>query len=137
MLRGSQFALIELPFDDDFVLAGCTNDRQVTLPVRGTKNIPCGMNEAEWTTPGMTKVGELTITGLNQGYDDGLLRFAGVKCQAMLFRLREGRIVTEKTICLDWTGMTRTPYPSGESEATVELSGQFSKHVVLVAPGDG
>lgn len=133
MLRGSRFALYQMPLLASFVAAGCTSDRNVTMPVRGTKNIPCGMEEAEWTTPGSTKAGELSITGLNQGYDDGLLRFAGVKCQAMLYRLRESRLITERTICLDWTPTCRTPYPSGESEATVELSGSFNKAIVLVA----
>jgi hypothetical protein len=137
MLAGSQFALIQMPALSDFVLAGCTTERRVKVPVRGTKNIACGMNEAEWTTPGMTRVGELEISGLNQGYDDGLLRFAGVKCQAMLVRNRESRLITERAICTDWTGECETPFPTGDSEATVSLRGQFSKFVVLPAPGGG
>jgi hypothetical protein len=135
MLRGSQFAIIELPTWSDFKLAGCTTERRVKVPARGTKNIACGMNEAEWTTSGMTRVGELEISGLNQGYDDGLLRFAGVKCQVALVRLRESRLITERFFCLDWTGECETPFPSGDSEATVSLRGQFSRAVVLPAPG--
>lgn len=134
ILAGSQFAIMELPLLSQFTLAGCTTERQVTVPSRGTKNIACGMNEAEWTTPGVVKTGMLEITGLNQGVDDGLLRFAGVKCQAMLVTLREGRLITSRSVCLDWTGECKTPYPTGESEATVSLSGSFSKLCMFPAP---
>ncbi len=133
LLMGSKFALIELPLLATFIPVGSTTDRNVTLPVRGTKNIAAGMEEARWSTPGMAKAGELSITGLNQGYDDGLLRFAGVLCQAMLYRLSSERLITERTFCLDWVGSCRTPYPSGESEATVELTGSFYRAVVLPA----
>jgi hypothetical protein len=132
MLNGSQFEIWELPLLADFNLAGCTTDRQLTIPARGTKNIPCGMNEAEWTVPGMTKVGQLEVTGLNQGYDDGLLRYAGVKCQAMLVEMRDSRLVRLRAICTDWIGDCKAPYPSGDSEATVTLSGQFSRFIALV-----
>lgn len=134
MLRGSQFNIVELPSYSDFVLAGCTTERSVTVPSRASKNIACGMEASEWTTPGMTSQGELEITGLNQGPDDGLLRFAGVKCQAMLVGLREERLETFRAICTDWTGTARTPYPTGDSESTVTLSGAFSRYIVFPAP---
>jgi len=134
MSRGSQFAIVELPALSAFKLVGCTTDRNVTVPSRATKSIPCGMQAAAWTTPGMESIGELEVTGLNKGPDDGLLRYAGVKCQAMLVSMRESRLITERSICTDWVGTARTPYPSGDGEATVTLSGQYSKFVMLPAP---
>lgn len=134
MLAGSQFEIWELPKATDFTLAGCTTDRQLTIPARGTKNIACGMNEAEWTVPGMVKVGQLEITGLNQGFDDGLLRFIGVRCQAMLVEKKDNRVTRMNAICTDWVGDCKAPYPSGESEATVQLTGQFSRFIALLAP---
>lgn len=134
MLAGSQFALMELPPWTSFILAGCTTSRNITVPSRGTKNIACGMNEAEWTVPGVVKAGMLEVDGLNQGWDDGLLRFSGVKCQAAIVILKEGRLTTSRAICVDWTGECKAPLPTGESEGTVSLSGSFSKLAAFPAP---
>lgn len=134
MKRGSQFAIIELPAYADFVLAGCTTERNISVPSRGSKNIPCGMEASEWTTPGMTTPGELSITGVNQGPDDGLIRYAGVKCQAMVCAWKESRIETFRAICTDWTPQLTTAYPTGDTEATAALSGAFSKFVMFPAP---
>ena len=134
MLAGSKFALLELPPLSAFQLAGCTNDRRVKLPARGTKTIPCGLNSAEWTTPGRTTVGELEVTGLNQGADDGLLRYIGLKCQAMLVTQREGRLITQRDFCTDWTPEADVNYPEGDGESTVSLRGMYSRIAVLPAP---
>jgi hypothetical protein len=134
MKQGSKFAIIEMPFYADFLLAGCTNNRSIKVPSRNTKSIPCGMNKAEWTTPGMTQEGNLEVTGLQMGVDDGLSRFRGTKCQAMLPTVREGRLITQRDFILDWTGEADENYPEGDSEATVALKGMFSKMVVLIAP---
>jgi hypothetical protein len=131
---GSWIDFIELPALSTFVLAGQTTDRRVTVPSRNTKAIAAGMYEAFWTTPGIIKTGNLAVTGLNQGYDEGLLRFAGVKCQAMLVPMREGRTITARSVCLDWTGSAETPYGSGESESTVSLTGMFNRMCSFVAP---
>lgn len=132
--QGSKFALIELPTLTAFALAGCTNNRAIKVPTRNTKSIPCGMNKAEWTTPGMTQEGSLEVTGLQVGVDDGLSRYRGTKCQAMLVTVREGRLITQRDFCLDWTGEADENYPEGDSEATVVLRGMYSKIVVLPAP---
>jgi len=133
MKQGTKFALVEMPALADFVLAGCTNNRTIKVPVRGTKNIPCGMNEAEWTTPGRVKPGELEITGLNQSIDDGLGRFLGLNCQAMLVSVRGGRLITQRTFCLDYTPEADIAMPEGEGESTITARGQFSKYLVLPA----
>lgn len=137
MLRGSKFQIWELPPLTSFHLAGCTTEKSVKLPVRGTKSIPCGMEGAEWTTPGMSRVGELSATGLNQGFDDGLLRYAGTKCQAMLVTTREQRLIVQRDFCMDWTPEVDNNYPSGDGESTVALRGEFSKIAILLAPGGG
>jgi len=134
MLQGSTFALIEMPTYEDFQLAGCTNNRRLTIPARGTKAIPCGMNEAEWTTPGLTKAGSIEITGLNEGIDGGIRRYIGLQCQAMLETLREDRLITQRDFCLDVTPEADEDYPAGESEATITAKGMFSKMAVLPAP---
>lgn len=134
MLKGSQFEIWELPTLTDFTLVGCTNDKNLDIPARGTKNIPCGNNQAEWTVPGMTSIGSLEVVGLNQGFDDGLMRFAGVKCQVMIVELKEDRLVRLRAICTDWTPSCKAPYPAGDAEATVTLSGQYSRFIALPAP---
>lgn len=133
MLQGSKFALVEMPALTDFVLAGCTNNRTIKVPARGTKNIPCGMNGARWTTSGLIKPGEMEITGLNQSIDDGLGRFLGLNCQAMLTAVRGGRLITQRTFCLDLTPEADIAMPEGESESTITARGQFSKMIVLPA----
>lgn len=135
MLQGSKFALIELPPLTAFILAGCTNNRRIKLPARGTKNIPCGMNEAEWTTPGRVMVGELEVTGLNQGVDDGLRRFVGLQTTAMLVTLRAGRIITQRDFAIDYTPEGEESYGELDNEATLTVRGQFSKMATLPAPG--
>lgn len=132
--QGTKFALIEMPAYSTFTLAGCTNNRQIQVPSRDTKSIACGLNKAEWTTPGMTQEGSLEVTGLNVGIDDGLSRFRGLKCQAMLVTVREGRIITQRDFCLDWTGKETDSYGEGDAEATVSLTGSFSRMAVLPAP---
>ena len=134
MLQGSMFSVIELPAFITFNLAGVTSDRKVTPPTRGSKAIPGGMEEGYWTTPGINKLGELEVTGPNLGFDDGLLRYAGIKCQAMLVTMRENRLLTVRAVAVDWTGAAETPYPSGESEATVTLKGPFNRLCAFPAP---
>ncbi len=136
MLSGSQFELWELPALTDFKLAGCTSDRQVTVPARGSKNIACGKNEAEWTVPGMIKTGQLEITGMNQGFDDGLMRYIGQKCQVLISEKVEGRVLRMRAILTDFTGDCKAPYPTGENESTVTLTGQFSRFMALLANAD-
>ena len=133
--QGSMFSIIQLPAFSTFKLAGVTNDRKVTPPTRGSKAIPGGMEEAYWTTPGSNKIGELEVTGPNLGYDDGLLRYAGIKCQAMLVTMRENRLITVNAVCMNWTGAAETPYGSLENEATVTLKGPFERLCAFPAPG--
>lgn len=135
--QGSMFSIIELPAFTTFKLAGVTSDRKVTPPNRGSKSIAGAMEEGYWTTPGVNKVGELEVTGPNLGYDDGLLRYAGIKCQALLMTLRENRLITYQAVAVDWTGAPETPYGAGETEATVTLRGPFNRLCAFPAPGGG
>ncbi len=133
LLRGSKFTLIEFPLLNTFHLAGCTNNRSIKVPGRMTKSIPCGMEAAEWTTPGRTQIGSLEVTGLNQGIDNGLGRYTGVKCQVMLVTLREGRIITQRDFCTDWTPTVTESDPEGDSESTMSATSEFSKIAMLPA----
>lgn len=132
--QGSKFALIQVPLLADFVNVGCTNNSRVKLPTRMSKSIPCGMVANEWTTTGRSSIGELEITGLSHGPDDGLARFAGQKCTVMLETIQEDRVVAMREIISDWTCALEENNPDGDNESTLTARGEYSKLAILPAP---
>lgn len=133
-LQGSKFALIQVPNLTDFTTVGCTNQSRVQIPVKQSKSIPCGMNEAEWVTPGTQKPGDLEITGLSHGPDDGLQKFAGLNCTVLLETIQQDRVIAMREICSNWVCAIEENNPSGEGESTLTAKSMFEKIMVLPAP---
>lgn len=110
-------------------------DVRLKLPIAPTKNIPAGMNNAAWVTFGRSEVGELSMTALNDGFDDGLLKLGGAKACVMLSIRREGLVEICRIYIPEWAPSVEPNFPEGDSEATVSCTGQFANYAVFAADG--
>jgi hypothetical protein len=52
----------------------------------------------------------------------------------LIRELRDNRITRTRAVCIDFTGRAKAPYPAGDAEATVTLTGQFSRYCAFPAP---
>lgn len=135
--KGSKLALLELPALDEFKFVGCTNDKRVKFPTKKSKAIACQLESSRWTKGGATEVGELSVTSIDLGPDNGLRRIAGMKTVAMIESKSEERVLRERIILCGWTPSIDDEAGEGETESKVNATGMFSYAISLPAPAVG
>jgi hypothetical protein len=133
--RGSKVVLYEMPGYSDFDEAGVTNSKRIKWPVRGSKAIANQLETGAWVVPGKTEIGDLEMTSLSSGIDDGFQRYAGLKNTVMLVNKHEDMVERERIFCLNFTPNLDSNSAEGDSEAQLTLKGMFEVGAVLVAPG--
>ena len=133
--RGSKFGLIQLPSLGAFRHVGCTTSKDIVVPVRGSKSISCGLDSSRFVKPGKTSEGKLTIKAKDAGEEDGLHRFKGLKCVAMIQTTKEESVLTSRQFCPNFTPSMSISNPDSDGEADQSAEGMFQHLITLVAPG--
>ena len=140
-VRGDELFQIQVPDYDPaaatpkYFQVGATTEKRIKLPTRMSKAIANGLVSAEWVTPGKTEVGELTVSAMNLGHEEGLAKLAGLKTSVMLRIMRERSLEVARIFLIDWTPTLERHDPEGDGESTVTANGLFSYFAVLTAPG--
>jgi hypothetical protein len=135
--RGSKIGFVQVPKLEDFVLIRNTRSKDVTIPVKQSKAIASGLNSSRYTKPGVTVAGNLKVSALDQNWDDGIARFFGTKCVAMLATVKEERILTDRSFLVNYTPGASSANPDADNESTVDCDGAFQYMAVLPTPGGG
>jgi hypothetical protein len=134
MYRGCRVGFIQLPRLTDFKLVGSTKTSDITVPSRSSKAIARGTDSSWWSKPGMTTEGRLRVTALDLIEDDGLSRYRGSKCQAMVVTKKEDTVITSRQFCTNINLGGETRNPEGDETSELSAEGSFQYMVTLVAP---
>lgn len=140
-IRGDELVEVDIPGYDSAAVTpiwfeiGASNEKRFKIPSRMSKPIADGMISAEWVTPGKTEIGELTITALDKGHEEGLRKIAGLKTSIMLRIFHEGVLEVARIFLLDWTPVVDPTNPAADGESSDSATGIFSRMAVFTAEG--
>lgn len=132
--RGGSLILMQLPTLTDFNLVGATTSADIDIPSATGKNIAEGLNSSRWSKRGKTSEGKLKISGYDYGEDDGLNRFRGVTCVAMIETKKDGSVLTCRQFATNYIPGGKQTNPVGDSETVLDAEGTYQSLITLVAP---
>lgn len=128
------FRVYQLPQVADYELILATTEIDFNTKDRPAKGIDAGMESDFWVKRGKAMPGDLSIGSKYRSTTDGLQRYSGQKCTAMLVGLKEGAVLNDRLVFAQWVGAVKPKLPDGEGEATMECAGKFVDHLFFVAP---
>jgi hypothetical protein len=139
--RGDELVEVDIPGYDPAAVTpiwfeiGALQEKNFKIPGRMSKPIADGLISAQWVTPGKTEIGELTISALDQGHEEGLRKIAGLKTTLMFATWHENVLEIARTFVLDWTPAVDPKNPASDGEAEDSATGIFSRMAVFTADG--
>lgn len=131
--RGARFAFIQLPRLNTFKLVGATTQADITVPVRNSKSVAAGMDSSRWNKPGKTSEGSLKVMARDITEEDGLNRFKGLKCCAMIETRKEGTLTVLRQFCTNFVPGGQVSNPDQDEASHIDGSGNFQHMCSLVA----
>lgn len=133
--RGVLFALYQLPEAADYTLVGATTSKKFNTKSRRSVGIDSGMEADAFVKFGKTGKGELTIDSKHGSMADGLSRFDGARCTALLVGIKEEVLTTERLVFVGFRPSVEMDLPEGDGEAMANAAtGKFQNHLFFVAP---
>ena len=128
------FRVYQLPEQADFDLIEAQMEVDFNTKDRVAKGIDAGMESDYWVKRGKAAPGDLSIGAKFKGIVDGMARYSGSKCTAMLLGKKEGQTTVDRLVFTQWVGAVKPKLPEGDGEATSESAGKFVDHLFFVAP---
>ena len=128
------FRVYQLPEQADFELIEAQMEVDFNTKDRVAKGIDAGMESDYWVKRGKAAPGDLSIGAKFKGVVDGMARYSGSKCTAMLLGKKEGQTTVDRLVFTQWVGAVKPKLPEGDGEATSESAGKFVDHLFFVAP---
>ncbi len=133
--RGVKAQIVTLPsITNDYVLVGCSTDKDFTTKARESKPIACGMNGSAFAKGGRSTVGTLTVNTKLFGFGDGLVRYNGKRCTAMLVGLKEDLVIQDRIVFTSYWPTVKPRIPDGDAEAMLEGTGNYIDVFYFCAP---
>lgn len=133
--RGARVGIVQLPPYSSFRVVGDTTSKDIAVPTKQAKAISRGMDSTRYVKPGKTTEGKLKINARDMGADEGIARFLGVKCVAMLETLSEEQVLRERQLMTSYIPSANQTNPDAEAESGLECDGFFQHMITLPAPG--
>jgi hypothetical protein len=133
--RGARIGIVQLPPYSSFRHVGDTTSKDIAVPVKTAKAISRGMDTSRYVKPGKTTEGKLKISARDMGADEGIARFLGVKCVAMLETMSEEQVLRERQFMTSYVPNANQTNPDAEAESGLECDGAFQHMITLPAPG--
>lgn len=134
--RGVSFALYQLPEAADYALIGSTTEKKFTSKAREPVGINSGMERDAFIKRGMTQRGTLTIDSKFGAMFDGLTRFNGGRCTAMLQGLKDGILTTERMVFASYCLSVDVNLPAEEGEAMASAATGLYKEAMFFFAAD-
>lgn len=134
LAKGAVIAIWGPPDLDGFALVGCTTDKDFSTKARPSRPIACGMDGSAFSKRGRSEPGELNITAKVLNFGDGLARFNGVRCTAMVELEKEDTLISARIFFAEYVPTVRATYGDGEDEATFAGTGIYEDLIILNAP---
>jgi hypothetical protein len=133
--RGCKFAVYQLPEFSTYTLVGATTEKKFNTKSRAAVGIDIGMEGDASIKRGKTKKGELTIDSKFGSMADGLARFDGARCTALLIGLKEGVLTEQNLVFTNYIPSVEITAPEGDGESMANAAtGKFADHLFFVAP---
>jgi hypothetical protein len=131
--KGALFDFVNLPTITTFQTVGFSNDKAWTSPARRGKAIPDGMEANAQTKRGRAEVANLRISSFSSSPADGLMRWDGVRCTAMLSTKKDDQLPTTNIVFTRYLPTCERDAPAGDGEVTANSSGPFKDALYFVA----
>lgn len=132
--RGVSFDFVRMPVLTDYILIGCTTDKDFNSKSRLPKGIDCGMITDAFVKRGKAAPGELSIGGKLKSFGDGLSRIDGGKVTVMMIGLKDGQTVGDRLVFTQCVLTGKPTLPDGDGEAMVKSEGKFVDNLYFIAP---
>lgn len=132
--KGASYDLYRLPALSDYVLIGCTTDKEFNTRGRAPKGVDCQMQADAFIKAGKTPLAELMISGKLKTFADGLARIDGHKVTIMLEGVLDGQVLGDRLVFTQFRANVRPSLPDGDGEATVKAEGKYSELFMFAAP---
>lgn len=113
---------------------GCVKNVKIDFPSDTIKDIPCGLDPAAWTKPGMRQMGELTLSSLDfPTLNSDILAFIDKRCVVKVVSNDENGDLARTVVAIDWTPKLSLDSAEGEAESTISASSKFRRHITTYA----
>ena len=133
--RGCKFAVYQLPEMSSYVLVGSTTEKKFNTKSRAAVGIDSGMEADAFIKRGKTKKGELTIDSKFGSMADGLARFDGARCTALLVGMKDEVLTEQNLVFTGYVPSVEVTAPDGDGESMANAAtGKFADHLFFVAP---
>ncbi|MDE2101798.1 MAG: hypothetical protein KGL39_31415 [Patescibacteria group bacterium] len=133
--RGAKFSIYQLPELASYILVGATTEKKFNTKSRGAVGIDIGMLADAAIKLGKTKKGELTIDSKFGSMSDGLNRFDGARCTALLVGLKDEVLTEQNLVFTSYIPSVEVTAPEGDGESMANAAtGKFADHLFFVAP---
>jgi len=128
------FRIYQLPQATDYVLIEPTTEIDFNTKARVAKGVDSGMESDAYVKRGKSLPGELTIGSKFKDMIEGMARYAGQKCTAMLVGYKDGQVLGDRLVFAQYTSTVKPKLPEGDGEAMIEATGKFVDHLFFIAP---
>ncbi|MDE2105594.1 MAG: hypothetical protein KGL39_50675 [Patescibacteria group bacterium] len=133
--RGCKFSIYQLPELATYVLVGATTEKNFNTKSRAAVGIDIGMEGDAAVKRGKTKKGELTIDTKFGSMADGLARFDGARCTALLVGMKDEVLTEQNLVFANFIPSVEVTAPEGDGESMANsATGKFMDHLFFVAP---
>ena len=133
--RAQQDALLPDVENGKITLVGATTEKKFNTKSRAAVGIDIGMEADASIKRGKTKKGELTIDSKFGSMCDGLQRFDGARCTALLVGLKDEVLTEQNLVFTGFIPSVELSAPEGDGEAMANAAtGKFADHLFFVAP---
>jgi len=123
-----------LPTIGAYTALGCVKSHKIDYPSDTIKDIPCGLDPAAWTKPGMRQQGELTLTLLDfPTLSTDIMAFLDKRCVVKIESNDEDGALARTVTAIDWIPKLSMDSAEGEAESVVTASSKFRRHIVTFA----
>lgn len=130
----AKFKVMALPALTTFAELGCETNFEFSPGTPESVSIACRMDGTAFSKPGQSPEKTATIGTRLFGMGEGLMRYNGTYCTAMLEIKREGVHITDRVYLTDLFPMGSPTIGEGNDPASVSTTGKYEHALLMPAP---
>jgi hypothetical protein len=132
---GLTIGVWSLPQQTDYQFIGCTTEIDFNTKSRVAKGVDCRMVTDAFVKAGKSQPGELRIGTKMFSMKENMAPFNGLNVTAMLVGVKDGLIIGDRLMFVQYHPTIKPKLPDGDGEAMLDAEGKFVDHGFFVAPG--
>lgn len=130
---GMRIVVSGFPDPDDFNLIGCKTKIDYNPKVAEALNIQCGRDPSAFTKPGQFLEAMLDVTAKITNRAEGLSRYNGVQCTALVKTVKEDKLTTDHTYFAGCILTAKNSSSESTDPSTLDATGKFELFAQVIA----